>query len=105
MINLDNKSFRGFVDDGVVLVKFEAPGCGPCMRMAPALDGLSLEYEKENIKFAKLNVDDDEGGKIFGDFRVSAVPTIIMLKEGKEVGRKIGLQSDAELRKWIDSNK
>ena len=103
MKKLSSKTWNE-VTTGTAVVDFWSSGCGPCLRMAPALDGLSLEYEDQKITFGKLNVEDDETG-IFTSFGVNAVPTLVILKDGKEISRKVGLQSEAELRKWIDSNK
>jgi thioredoxin 1 len=88
---------------GLAIVEFWSSGCGPCKVIAPTLDGLSLEYD--DIKFGKLNVDDDQDGQIFNKFEVSAVPTILFLKNGEEMDRLVGLQSEAELRKWIEDTK
>lgn len=70
-----------------VLVDFWAPGCGPCQMATPVIEELATEYEGK-IKVGKLNVDDNP--KTAAKYGVMSIPTVIVFREGKEVGRKIG---------------
>ena len=82
-----------------VLVDFWAPWCGPCRIVGPALDKLSGEYTNM-LKFAKLNVDDNQ--EIAVQFDVRGIPCIIVFANGSEVDRIIGAYPEPELRKRID---
>lgn len=82
-----------------VLVDFWAPWCGPCRIVGPALEELSSEYAGK-LKFAKLNVDDNQ--EIAVKYDVRGIPCMIIFNKGEELDRIIGAYPEAELRKKID---
>ncbi|MDA8442108.1 MAG: thioredoxin [Peptococcaceae bacterium] len=84
-----------------VLVDFWADWCGPCKMLAPILEGLATEYG-EKIIVAKLNV--DENPQTPGTFGIMGIPTLLMFKNGQNVGKSVGYKSAAELKSFIDSN-
>ena len=92
--HLDESSFAEAVSDGVTLVDFWAPWCGPCRMMGPVLDGLASELDG-SAKIAKVNV--DEAPNLAARFRVQAIPLLVLLKEGREVDRFVGLQAGPAL--------
>ncbi len=70
-----------------VLVDFWAPWCGPCKMAEPILEELSKEY-KDKVEIVKVNVDSNQESA--QKYDVMSIPTTILIKEGKEVGRQIG---------------
>ena len=84
------------------LVDFWASWCIPSQMMKPMIDKLVTEYDGR-VKIGKINV--DQNPKTREGFKINGCPTVIIFKEGKEVVRKVGAQSDNQLRSLIDSIK
>jgi len=82
-----------------VLVDFHAVWCGPCKAMAPTLDAVAGEMAGK-LKVVKIDVDQNPG--ITQKLKISAMPTLIMFKDGKEVNRQIGaLVQKSKLEAWV----
>jgi len=70
-----------------VLVDFWAEWCGPCKMAAPVLEELSETY-KDKVLVMKLNVDENPAAP--QKYGVMSIPTTILFKAGKEIGRQVG---------------
>jgi thioredoxin 1 len=70
-----------------VLVDFFATWCGPCKVLSPILEEIS--NEEENAKICKVNIDEDPD--LAAKYSISAVPTLIIFKEGKPVDTLVGV--------------
>ena len=68
--------------------------------MEPVFEELKKEYEGK-IEFVEINVDEDPGKS--SQFGVMSIPTYVVIKDGKETGRKIGAMPKAELKKLLES--
>jgi thioredoxin 1 len=100
-VHIDDNSFDETVikSKTPVLVDFWAPWCSPCKAVAPILDELANDY-KEKIVIAKLNV--DESPQNASKYGVSAIPTMLIFKNGEPVHSIVGYKPKPELKKAID---
>ncbi len=94
---LNDAEFQQAVANGLTLVDFWAPWCGPCRMMGPVLDDLA--QRTQGLAVAKVNVDDNP--TLAARFRVQAIPLMVLLKDGQEVDRLIGVQSASDLTEAI----
>ncbi len=83
-----------------VIIDFWATWCGPCMMTKPILDKLGKEYA-DKVEFMPINA--DESREVLEQFHVMGIPTVITLRDGKEVGRVTGAQNEANYRAMFDA--
>lgn len=99
-IELTAENFEATVNNGVSLVDFWAPWCGPCRMIAPVIDELSEEFDgKANI--CKVNTDEQQDLAV--KYGVRSVPTILFMKDGEIVDQVIGAQSKQALADKINA--
>jgi thioredoxin 2 len=82
-----------------VLLDMWADWCGPCHMLAPTIDQLAAEMSGR-VKVAKLNIDENPG--IATRFGVRSIPTLLVLKGGKEVDRLVGVQPKPEIVRRLE---
>ena len=81
-----------------VLLDLWAPWCGPCRMVAPAVEELAKEMAGR-VRVAKLNVDENPSTAL--RFQVRSIPTLLVLKGGKEMERIVGVQPKAEIERRL----
>jgi len=99
MIELNEDKFDEEVINykGKVLIDFNAEWCGPCRMLKPVLEKMALE--KDNIKFVSINVDNNEN--LARKYNVFSIPCLVVIKDGEEINRSVGLISREELVELI----
>ena len=85
-ITQDNFEQEVLNSDRVVLLDFYADWCGPCRMVAPVLE--EIAEENEHIKVCKINV--DEQMDLAMRFKVSSIPLLVAMKDGKIVAQALG---------------
>ena len=90
LVHFTDQNFKTETAKGLTVVDMYADWCGPCKMMAPIYEDLAKQYG-DKIKIGKLDVDSDP--ETPGQFGVSSIPTIVFLKDGKEIDRLVGFQS------------
>lgn len=84
-----------------VLVDFWAEWCGPCKQIGPALEEIAAEMGGR-VTVAKLNI--DENPMTPGRFGVRGIPTLVVFKDGKETGRRVGAMQKSKIVEWLNES-
>ena len=100
VIELTEKTFKDEVSEGVTLVDFWAPWCGPCRMIAPVIEELSEDYEGK-AKICKVNVDEEQNLAVQNHVR--SIPHILIMKNGEVVDQMIGAGSKDDLKQKINA--
>lgn len=97
---ITDKTFNEETDKGLVLIDFWATWCGPCRMQAPILDQLEQEYDEEEFRIVKMDV--DENPETPQQFGIMSIPTLMLKKDGQVVEKAVGVHSKEQLRQMID---
>jgi len=101
IINLTDANFESEALDSSlpVVVDFWAEWCGPCRALTPIIEQLADELE-DKIKVAKVNV--DEARNVAMKYGISAIPTVIIFKDGEPQRKFVGLTTLEELKSAVE---
>ncbi len=99
-LELTATDFEETLEEGVSLVDFWAPWCGPCRMIAPIIEELAEDYDGK-AKICKVNTDEEQD--IAVKFGIRSIPTIMFFKNGEMVDQVVGAQSKQALADKIDA--
>ena len=84
-----------------VLIDFYSDSCVPCKRLAPVV-GTEEDERAGSLLVYKVNINFDADAA--SEYEVTAAPTLVLFKDGKETARHTGVFRKDELTSWIDAN-
>lgn len=101
-VDITDATFSSEIENSAtpVLLDLWADWCGPCHVLAPTVDQLATEMAGL-VKVGKLNIDENPGTA--NRFGVRSIPTLLVLKGGKEVDRLVGVQPKQEIRRRLEN--
>ena len=99
-IELTNDNFEATVAEGVTMVDFWAPWCGPCRMIAPIVEELAEEFDGK-AKITKVNTDEQQD--IAVKYGIRSIPTIMFFKDGEMVEQMVGAASKQAFADKINS--
>lgn len=101
LVKATDANFDEQIKEGVSLVDFWAPWCGPCKMIAPVLEDLAKDVEgKANI--VKLDVDENQATA--AKYEVMSIPTLIVFKDGEVVDKVVGFQPKEQLEQVLSKH-
>lgn len=89
------------VKKGLVLIDFYAEWCRPCKMLSPLLE--EINDENDNVKVVKVNIDDS--ARIANLFRISSIPTLVLLRDGEVINRMTGFYPKKKIEELIENSK
>lgn len=99
MIDLTETTFNTISDtEGVAVVQFTAPWCGPCRMLKPRLVELA-----EDLSINYFTVDIDKNSQLAIDFQIMSIPTLQWYKNGELVKTTVGVLQYEELKQTVES--
>ena len=99
--HLTDADFDKEAKTGLAVVDFFATWCGPCKIFGPIIE--SASEEMKDVKFFKVDVDECE--QTARQFGIMSIPTIVVLKDGQEVARNVGLMNRDDLLAFVEEHK
>ena len=98
LVKLNKSSFSELVNqDKPVLIDFYADWCGPCRMVSPVIE--EIAGERSDVVVGKVNVDSEP--ELAREFSVYSIPTLVVLRDGREVSRRVGVGSKDQILEML----
>ena len=98
VIEIKKDDFKEVLEyQGKALVDFNATWCGPCRMLKPIIE--EIANERDDIKVFAVDVDENE--KTSREYNVYSIPCLVLIENGKEIGRSLGFRPKEEINKMI----
>ena len=102
LVDATDADFDGVVATRVpVVVDLWAPWCGPCRMVSPVLERLATA-KAGRLKVVKVNVDHNRA--LQARFEAMSIPTLVLIRDGKEVSRQVGALPAQQLERWVEQH-
>ncbi|MDF2557440.1 MAG: trxA [Bacillales bacterium] len=98
--HITDADFTAETKEGLVLVDFWAPWCGPCKMIGPVLEEMDAEMG-DKVKITKLNVDENV---IASQFGVMSIPTLLLFKDGQVIDKIVGFKPKEILVEFVEKH-
>ncbi len=98
---LNSDNYENFINKDLSLIDIYANWCGPCKQISPIVDQISVDFQG---KVSVGKIDADTNKDIVLGLKVRNIPTIILFKNGEEVGRLVGSVSKSKITELITEN-
>ncbi|WP_105134765.1 thioredoxin [Streptococcus suis] len=93
---ITDANFEVETQEGVVLVDFWAPWCGPCRMQAPILEQLADEVDEDELRIYRMDV--DENPNTARQFGIMSIPTLLFKKDGQVVKQVAGVHTKEQIK-------
>lgn len=98
LLKLENNNFNEVREHkGLSLIDFYADWCGPCRMVMPIVEDIASE--REDLLVVKVNVDDNQD--LAREFGVFSIPTLVVMKDGKEIARSTGAKPKEKILEMV----
>jgi len=94
------EEFKNETKEGINLVDFWAPWCGPCKMLGPILE--KIDESNPDVNVVKVQVDDSR--EIAAQYGVRSIPTMVLMKGSEIIDTKVGALSREKIQEWLDKN-
>ncbi|WP_020060029.1 thioredoxin [Bacillus sp. 123MFChir2] len=101
IVNATDQTFAVEASEGLVLVDFWAPWCGPCKMIAPVLEEIDAELG-DKVKVVKVDVDENQ--ETARKFEVMSIPALFVLKDGQVVEQALGYKPKEALAELVSKH-
>jgi len=99
-VELTADNFEATIKDGVTMVDFWAPWCGPCRMIAPIIEELAEDFEGK-ATIAKVNTDEQQDISV--KYGIRSIPAILFFKDGEVVEQMVGASSKSSYADKLES--